>query len=191
MYDETKLINSAKQGDRGAFDQLVLKYSNDIFRYAYRILRHEQDAQNASQDTFLKAWQGLKSFKGISKFSTWLYSISYNVCMNYLKKRKKEASVSTEDVPLPFDETTANKNSHNTTPEESYLQKERLKVLNEAIDKLPPHHKQMMILRFIEGFSYEEIAKITALPLGTVKSKISRARDKLIELLKKNMELFN
>lgn len=156
------------------------------------MLKNEQDAFDASQEALLKAFKYIAHFKEESAFSTWIYRIAVNVCLDILKKKKdayniisleQQIALKDNDVSVQFEDKKQN-------VQEEVIKEERKRVLYEALDKLNPEHKKMIVLRDIEGFSYEEISKITNTNLGTIKSKINRARTALKEILLKNKELF-
>lgn len=191
LFDKD-LIVKAKNGHIESFEKLIEEYQTKVYNISLKMLKNEQDAFDASQDALLKAYKYIANFKGNSSFATWLYKITVNTCLDYINKSKKyksnislEQTISQKDneTPIQFEDKKQNVMG-------KVLENERQKVLYEALDKLNPIQKEMIILRDIEGFSYEEIAKITDLNIGTVKSKISRARLKLKEILLKNKELF-
>lgn len=190
--DEKELIKKAKEGHIESFEKLIEKYQVTVYNISLKMLRNEQDAFDASQDALLKVYKYLFNFRGNSSFSTWLYKITVNTCLDYINKNKKnnqnlslEQTISGKDNEIPIQIEDKKQNVMGKV-----LENERQKVLFDALDKLNPIQKEMIILRDIEGFSYEEIAKITDLNLGTVKSKISRTRLKLKDILLKNKELF-
>ena len=186
---EKELIKAAKEGNPNAFEQLAEKYYTKIYNYALRVLKNEQDAFDASQDALIKAYLNIKKFKEEANFFTWLFRITVNTCNDYHKKNKKRSTLSLSDSHEES-KTTLQIEDKTQNIEEQILKAERKSLLYKAIDTLPEIHRQMIFLRDIENFTYEEIAEITNLPLGTLKSKISRARIKLKELLLKNKELF-
>ncbi len=189
---EAELIKQVQQGYTDAFEELTLKYQPIVYNISLRMLKNEQDAFDVSQDSLLKAFISIKKFNGNSTFSTWLYRITVNTCLDFIKKTKKskhhislEHGISSSDDNMVIQIEDKQQNTEN-----AILKNERINALYEALDKLPPKHREMIVLRDIEGFSYEEISDITRLNLGTVKSKISRARLRLKELLLENKELF-
>ena len=186
---EKELIRSAKKGNTDAFEKLAEKYYIRIYNYSLRVLKNEQDALDASQDALIKAYININKFKEEANFFTWLFRITVNTCNDYHKRNKKRGLLypidnSDENTPgIIIEDKTQN-------IEEKIIENERKNQLYKAIDSLPEIHRKMILLRDIENFTYDEIAEIINLPLGTVKSKISRARLKLKELLLKNKELF-
>lgn len=190
--NEKELIQLAKDGYTDAFEKLINEHQLTVYNISLKMLKNEQDAFDASQDALLKAFKYIKKFKGNSSFSTWIYKITVNTCLDYINKSKKsksnislEQTISQKDneTPLQFEDKKQNVLG-------KVLENEREKVLYEALDKLSYEQKEMIVLRDIEGFSYEEISQIKNLNIGTVKSKISRARLKLKELLLEHKELF-
>ncbi len=189
---EYNLIKKVQEGNTDAFEELTLKHQKTVYNISLRMLKNEQDAFDVSQDALLKAYINIKKFNGHCAFSTWLYRITVNTCLDFIKKSKKDkyhisleqGSSADEDFPIVQVEDKK-QNTENTI-----LEKERTDILYKAIGNLPPKHREMIILRDLEGFSYEEISQITNLNPGTVKSKISRARLKLKELLSEHRELF-
>ena len=190
--NEKELIELAKDGNINAFETLIEKNQQIVYNISLKMLKNEQDAFDASQDALLKAFKYIPKFKGNSSFSTWIYKITVNTCLNYINKNKissknisLEQTVTQKDNETPIQFEDKKQNVY-----KEVLENERKRVLYDALEELSPNQKQMIILRDIEGFSYEEIAQITNNNLGTVKSKISRARLKLKEILLRNKELF-
>lgn len=190
--DEKELIKKSKDGNIESFEKLIEAHQLKVYNISLKMLKNEQDAFDASQDALLKAFKYIGKFKEEASFSTWLYRITVNVCLDMLKKRKdsyntlsleQQISLKDNEVQVQFEDKKQNVLN-------DVLKSEQKKALYEAIDKLSAEHKKMIVLRDIEGFSYEEIAKITNKNLGTVKSKINRARASLKEILIKNKELF-
>lgn len=166
------LIERIQDGDRAAFNQLVLKYRNRVMGIAARMVGDRAEAEDLAQDVFVKAYHALDGFHGDALFSTWLYRITANSCLNHRKRRRREATTAL-DGPAP----TAPDGAANP---QSLLERKELKLLLEkAIQALPQDQRLVLILRDIEGLSYEEIADSTGLELGTVRSRLHRARSAL------------
>ena len=165
------LVQRFQEGDRSVFNQLVLKYRNRVMGIATRMLGDRVEAEDLAQDVFVKVYHGLQGFQGESLFSTWLYRVTANSCLNHRKKRKREFQVAEamdDPEPIPSDRTS---NPH------TLLERKELKVvLEKAIGALPQEQRMVLILRDIEGLSYEEIADSLRLELGTVRSRLHRAR---------------
>ncbi len=185
---EAEFIEKLKQGDAKAFDTLVLRYSSDIYGLLYRITEDAEEASDLTQETFLRALKAIKKFRGDSELKTWLFRIAINQSRNrfrWWKRRKKEKTISL-DAPVgesntPMSETVS---TNYASPEETTLQNEREKFLVEALKELPDIFREAVILCDIEGLSYEEIAKVLDLNMGTVKSRIARGRVELRKKLK-------
>ena len=182
--DELRLIESAKRGDSGAFEDLVKLHEKNVFNLALKLLKNRDDALDAAQEAFLKAWISLKSFRGDSKFSAWLYRLTYNTCLDILRKGKKGEiiSLSSQDE----DEVVKDVKDTAPTPEEYTERRETRRAVRDAVNALPEEYRQIIILREFAGLSYTEIAEAAALNEGTVKSRISRGRQKLAEILRQN-----
>jgi len=183
--EELKIIKKAQKGDSAAFEELVSTHEAFVYNLALRSLRSQEDAQDAAQEVFIKAWTSLGTFRGDSKFSVWLYRITGNVCTDMLRKRKGEV-ISLTFVDDEGSETELELADTGPTPHESLEQKERSAALLSALDSLPMDYRRVLILREGGGMSYEEIAESLNLDIGTVKSRIFRARKKLCEILSKD-----
>ena len=170
------------------FDELVLKYKDMVFNLCYRFTGNYHDANDCAQETFLKAYKGFKNFRAEANFSTWLYRIGVNTCKNYVRSlayRMRKMMVFLDRPKANGNPGPAIEIQDNTySPEASIEKKEQEEQLQRAIDALPEDQKSVVILRDIDGLSYDEIAEITGLNLGTVKSKLFRAREVLRNLLK-------
>ncbi|MBW2064729.1 MAG: sigma-70 family RNA polymerase sigma factor [Deltaproteobacteria bacterium] len=186
--EDAALVKAFREGDRSAFDKLVLKHKDRIFNLCYRFLADYQEANDSAQETFISAYRSLKRFRFESAFSTWLYRIAVNTCRNKLKSsgyRKKMVTVSM-DNPSPSHDVSPSVDipDESRSPSVELEKKERLALIGDAINRLPGDQKEVVILRDINGLSYDEISGITGLNLGTVKSRIARARQGLREMLK-------
>jgi RNA polymerase sigma-70 factor (ECF subfamily) len=173
------LIKAFQGGDRAAFDKLVLRHKDKLFNLCYSFLGDYEEANDSSQEAFIKAYQGLKKFRFESSFSTWLYRIAVNTCTNKVKSLayRQRKMTSSLDNPGGMDKNRSlDIQDEDPTPLMELEEKERQDLIRRAIDHLPPEHKAVVALRDIEGLSYEEIAEITGSNLGTVKSRLSRAR---------------
>ena len=179
MEDKT-LIDSFLAGDKASFDKLVIKYKDIVFNLCLKMLGNYEEALDVSQDIFIKVYDSLKSFRGEAKFSTYLYRICLNFCKNRLRSlsRRKKKEAFSIDNPISTGEGNIPREfaSSNPTPREALNEKERQQLLMEALNSLSPEHREVLILKEIEGMKYEEIASVLNLDLGTVKSRLSRAR---------------
>jgi len=178
---ELQLIEAARRGDQDAFAELVRLYEKRVFALTMRMCKNPEDAAEAAQETFLAAWQGLAFFRGEASFSTWLYRLASNSCVDLLRKegRHKAAagpSLNDEEVnidaadPLP-------------TPQEEAERKELREQIETGLAALSPEHRQVLILREMHQLSYDEIAETLDMDIGTVKSRISRGRKQLRKIL--------
>jgi RNA polymerase sigma-70 factor (ECF subfamily) len=188
---DTVLIRAVQAGDMAAFDELVIKHKNRLFNLVYWFLGDYQDANDCAQETFIKAFKSIKNFRFESAFSTWLYRIAVNTCKNRLKSsayrwKKKTVSLETSGSKNgnPFSEIV----NGAPTPVMALEKKERMIRIQKAINSLPEEQNQVVVLRDIQGLSYQDISDITGLNLGTVKSRLARGR---LELKNKLRPLFN
>jgi RNA polymerase sigma-70 factor (ECF subfamily) len=190
--NENDLVKKAKNGDVEAFERLVEGYQKKVFNIAYRMLGNYDDASELAQEALIKIYKSLKSFKEESQLSTWIYRITTNVCLDELRKRKNKAVVYIDEkIRSEDDEITRQVEDKQPTPEQRAEQNEVKKAINNAIQSLSQDYKIVIILRDIQGLSYDEIAEILKCPTGTVKSRINRARQSLKELLLRKKELFD
>jgi RNA polymerase sigma-70 factor (ECF subfamily) len=186
--ESIQLVKAFLKEDKNAFDNLILLRKKMVFNLCYRFLGNYEDADDCAQDVFLKVYRSLKKFRFESNFSTWLYRITVNTCKNKLnsldyrirfKKMRLNNNKPREDAPQ-----TVDVGDETYSPDSSLKRKEISKLVQEAVNTLPTPQKMVVILRDIEGRSYEEIVDITGFKLGTVKSKLSRARQELREILR-------
>ncbi len=186
MREEATLINEAKGGNLSAFEELISLYEKKIYNYCYRMTNSREDAEDLAQEVFIKVYCSLKSFKGKSQFSTWIYRIAYNTCIDKHRKKKKKQIVSLNPAN---DEDTRNIElvSTDPLPEDKAIQRERYEKIQSCIASLKPEYRTVIILRDIQNYSYREIAEILHIPLGTVKSHISRARAALRDVLRERL----
>ncbi|MBE5791725.1 MAG: sigma-70 family RNA polymerase sigma factor [Clostridiales bacterium] len=184
--DDDRLVNLALDGDSRAFEILMEKHEAKMYAVALRMCKNREDAQDCLQDAMLRIYKALPSFKGQSSFSTWAYRITMNTCLDDLR-RKKVRQAQSLDQMLEIGWSPVDEN--NST--ERHIENSELKRnLSKAIQTLPEEMRAAVVLRDVQGFSYEEIASILSTNVGTVKSRISRGREKLREILSKNQELF-
>jgi len=185
---ETTLIRAFLAGDTSAFDKLVHRFQDRVFNLCYRMLGDYDEANDCAQETFVKVYRSVKDFRFEASFSTWLCAIAANTCRNRLKSleyrtRKKMVRIDPA-VPLNTGQTSLELEDPAPSALERLTRQEQEVALQQAIDTLTEDHKAVVILRDIEGLSYEEIVKITGYTLGTVKSKLARARQRLCKQLK-------
>ncbi len=175
---------AAQAGDRGAFDALVERHKDIVYAVAYRFARDPDLALDLSQDVFIRAYRGIKSFRGKSSFSTWLYRIAMNTCIDYTRKRSR--SVDAQTVPEEVAEyagSDAVETGRPRGPGDLVLSGELGEQIQKAVDALPPYHKSVFVLYEIEGLSYKDIAEIVGCSIGTVMSRLHYARKKLRTML--------
>lgn len=181
---EQTLLRKACSGDADAFEEIVRENEKTVYGLALRHLGNPQDAEDAAQEVFLKAYSGLKSFRGDAKLSVWLYRITCNVCTDMLRRRKDTVSLSAEkEDGSPALELLDDRFDPAAIAERSELREK----VGEALTKLPEDARKILLLREIAGQSYEEIAQTLDLDMGTVKSRIFRARKRLCALLQGNI----
>jgi RNA polymerase sigma factor RpoE len=179
------LVERAQGGDRHAFDQLVSKYQRKLGRLLSRFIRDPAEVEDVSQEAFIKAYRALPSFRGESAFYTWLYRIGINTAKNYLVAQGRRAPTSTEfDSEEAETFESAEQLRDINTPESLLLSKQIGETVNGAIDALPEELRTAIVLREIEGLSYEEIAGMMDCPIGTVRSRIFRAREAVAQKLR-------
>jgi len=188
---ESELILQCKDGNVEAFEQLVIKYQRQIYTVAYRFMGNHEDASDLAQEAFLKAYKSIGRFRGESSLKTWLYHIVSNVCRDELRKRKK-GQVFSLDAPILTEEGEIPRQTEDWTyaPDLIYESKEIQLFIQEALNQLSPEYKEVIILREIQGFSYEEIATHLDCSLGTIKSRLNRARKAMRDILIGRRELF-
>ena len=171
------LVLRVQQGDKSAFDLLVIKYQHKIIQLVNRYVKDPSEAQDVAQEAFIKAYRALGNFRGDSAFYTWLYRIAINTAKNYLVSRSRRSS----DYQVDVQDAEAIENAPQLqgmeTPERLLLNQEIIDTIKTAIDKLPEEMRTAIILREFEGMSYEEIAEAMDCPVGTVRSRIFRARE--------------
>jgi len=177
------LIKRAQAGDKKAFEQLVLSYQERVYALSFRLAGNHTDAQDLAQEAFVKAYQRLGSFRGEADFGTWLHKITVNTWLN-IKRQQKEEPLSL-DEPLKTDDgeisRTAVSDDVEGDPEESFARKELQELVWKALNSLNEEFRVVIVLREMEGYSYEEIASMMNCSLGTVKSRLNRARRLLRE----------
>jgi RNA polymerase sigma-70 factor (ECF subfamily) len=181
---DQELVNRFKGGDQSAFDEMVSRYWDRIYGMVNQLLRNSQDAEEVTQDAFIRAHRGLANFRGDSAFSTWLYQIATNLARNrywYWWRRKRDKSVSF-DAPVSADNATTLADlipAEMETPDDITVTQEFVNRIAQGMEKLSAKHREILTLRNIKNLSYEEIADILAISVGTVKSRIARARESL------------
>jgi RNA polymerase sigma-70 factor (ECF subfamily) len=178
--DETGLVRRAQSGELSAYDELVRRYQERIYATIYHMTSNHEDANDLAQETFIKGYQALKSFKGGSSFYTWVYRIAVNKTINFLKQRKNRVSMSLNDLDFNVEhDPDLVALISDKTPRRDAGMAELQEKLNEAMQKLSEHHRLVVTLHDVQGMSHEEIAKIMDCNVGTVRSRLFYARQQL------------
>ena len=180
--DETYLIQQAQQGDVGAYNTLVLHYQDAVYNVAYRIMGEPGAAADASQEAFISAYKALSRFRGGS-FKSWLMRIVTNACYDELRRRKRRPQSSLDQIAETYESSPLLVSQGELGPEESQQWAEVIGAIGRCLEELPDEQRVATVLRDVEGYDYSEIAEIMASTLGTVKSRLSRARAKLRDCL--------
>lgn len=189
--DDELLIRRAQGGDRSAFDALIVKHSTRAYQYAFRLTRNPEEASDVVAEGFVRVYNAIQNFKGQSAFTTWLYRIMTNCFLDIRKKEKSRQTISIEsalvtsegDVEMQIEDEGA-------SPHDATERSEREIRFERAVSNLPEYQRAMIVMYHGEMMSYEEIAASLDLPIGTVKSRLNRARLTLREMLQKDAELF-
>ena len=187
---DQQLVERAQQGDKHAFELLVSKYQRKLGRLLSRFIRDPGEVEDVTQEAFVKAYRALPSFRGDSAFYTWLYRIGINTAKNYLVSMGRRAPTSTNydaEEAEEFDDGDQLRDLN--TPENLLMSKQIAQTLNQSMDRLPQELRTAIMLREIEGMSYEDIAKIMSCPIGTVRSRIFRARETIAEQLRPMLDI--
>jgi RNA polymerase sigma-70 factor (ECF subfamily) len=180
--DEHYLIEQAQAGDVGAYNTLVLHYQDAVYNVAYRIMGEPGAAADASQEAFISAYKALHRFRGGS-FKSWLMRIVTNACYDELRRRKRRPQSSLDQIVESYESSPLLVSQSTPGPEENRQWTEMIEAISHCLDELPDEQRVATVLRDVEGYDYGEIAEIMASTLGTVKSRLSRARAKLRECL--------
>ena len=176
--EDSELIDEAKAGNKEALNFLMTKYYPRVYSSLYGYTKSKEDSEDLAQATFIKAWKALETFRGDSAFFTWLYRIAINLAKNHFQSsayKKQKLNISEDDRLLETEDPL--------NIEDELLQEDALKSINKFIQTLPENLRTSFVLREVEGKSYEDIAKITETPLGTVRSRIFRARETILNFI--------
>ncbi|MGI6468043.1 MAG: sigma-70 family RNA polymerase sigma factor [Syntrophomonadaceae bacterium] len=181
MDEDIELVRQALQGVEEGFERLVAKYQDRVYTLCYRYSGNEEDAYDLAQEAFIKAYRSLGTFKGSSRFGTWLYRVTTNVCLDEMRRRKRQiqtqsldqpvAGIHSDMKPIVFD--------NGISIDELYEQKEQAEYIQFLLNQLKPEHRMVLLLKDIMEFSYDEIAQMLDVSSGTIKSRLSRARELL------------
>jgi RNA polymerase sigma factor (sigma-70 family) len=181
------LIRLAKQGDHKAYDKIIINYQPSVFNLIYRMLHNKKEAEDLTQETFIKVFHSLPLFNEEYAFTTWLYKIASNNCIDFFRKRKLQTCSLDKPVEYKDSEIHFEAADPDPDPEKNIIDLERSKIIQEAIESLPKKYLLVIKLRHQEEKSYEEIAEMLHLPLGTIKARIFRAREILNKALKERL----
>ena len=182
--DDNILINKALDGDQTAYEKLMKKYYQLIYNLIFRMISRKEDVEDLTQEAFIKAFNSLKNFDKQFAFSTWLFKIATNNAIDYLRKKKLNTFSIDREIESDESDFRFEIPDHENKPDRIIIEDERKKILDEAIESLPPKYKEVILLRHKMDKEYEEIAKELKLPLGTVKAHIFRGRELLNKYLK-------
>lgn len=183
LEDEKKLIKQSISGDIQSFETLINRYQKMAFNVAYRILGNEEDAKDMTQEALIKVFRNLKSFRMDSSFSTWLYRIVMNTCKDHLRKNKVKVISMDQSYDVGDGEVQMEFEDEGLKPDELLVSKETQSEVQEALMEVSEKNRIVVVLRDIKGFSYSEISDIVNIPIGTIKSRISRGRNELKSIL--------
>lgn len=187
---ESELVQAAQSGDQNAFGKLVEANQGRIYQLCYRMTGNPEDAADLTQDAFLNAWRSLSGFGGQSAFSTWLYRLAANACIDFLRREKRRGALSMTLEDDREDDRQADVPDERFSPQQSLEREETRRAVREGLAALSPEHREILLLREIEGLSYHEIGQRLDLEEGTVKSRIARARMALRDYLQKTGNFF-
>lgn len=182
--EDHRLIHAARKGDQKAYEALLEKYRNLVYHVMIKMVGNPQEAEDLTQEAFIKAFNALDSFNEEFAFSTWLMKIATNNCIDFLRKRKLRVFSIDEPIHYKDEELHYEIPDQELTADRKMLAEERSKFIDKAIQSLPPRYRHVILLRHKEEKSYEDIAEILNLPLGTVKARIFRAREMLNKKIK-------
>ena len=184
---DAAFVRAVQDGDMAAFDRLVIKHKDKLFNMVYWFLGDYQEANDCAQDIFIKVFKGIKKFRFESSFSTWLYRIAINTCKNRLKSSAYRWKMRTVPLENPDSSKEGNRSyeiqNGSPSPAKELEKKEKIMRIQKAVNSLPQEQNRIIVLRDIQGLSYQEISDITGLKLGTVKSRLARARLELRKYL--------
>lgn len=183
--DEKALIGQILAGDQDAFARLVQAYQKPVYNLCLRMVSNPTDAEDLAQEAFVKAWRGLRFYKHEAAFSTWLYRLTSNVCIDFLRRQKKTVSLTVEEDAPELEVPDAA-----PLPEEQVLNKEKQQAVAAAMAQLEEEYRLALTLRVVEDLTYEQIAEVLDIKVGTVKSRIARARERMRKMLLENGNIF-
>lgn len=177
--DDARLVVASKNGDQDAFSLLVQRYQRRVFNLVFRMLQNYEEACEITQETFLAAWQGLPAFRGEARFTTWLYRIAYNCSLKQLDARKRDQAL---QVALQSEQVLEDEERGSV----DLARLDNQELVQEQLSQLPPKYRVVLILRHLQDMTYEEMAEVLTMPIGTIKTHLFRARN----LLKERLQAF-
>jgi RNA polymerase sigma-70 factor, ECF subfamily len=189
--EEEVIIKNAQKGDIEAFEEIVELYQKMVYGLSYKMLGNPDDASEASQEVFIRVYRSISKFKFDSKFSTWIYRITSNLCLDIIRKQKNEVLYFEKNIETDDGEITRDIHDKSISVEDTVLRTEKTQLVRKAILQLSPDYRNVIILRDIEGESYTRISELLDLPEGTVKSRINRGRQELKNIILETSELFS
>lgn len=184
ISSESKLVQAVLKGDKAAFAEIVNLYQEKLYSISFRMLYNKQEAEDVVQDTFLRVYKNLTKYDHHMKFSTWIYRIATNLCIDRLRKRKPNYSLDAESSEREGLDGYSMIPSDHRTPESELILTETQKIIHQAIESLPVKYKSVMILRYLQDLSLQEIGEILDMPITTIKTRVHRGR----EFLRKKLE---
>lgn len=188
--DDELLVDRSRKGDLDAFDELVRRYEGKVYTIAYRFMGNHADAGDLAQDAFIRAYRALPTFRGDSSFATWLYRIASNVCRDEIRRQQRHKKVSLDEV-MAQPGGNPSLVAREISPQESIERNELQELVQGQLNALSEDHRLILVMREIQGLSYEEIAAALECTLGTVKSRLNRARQTLRQRVLDHRELFD
>lgn len=184
--EEMRIVRKVLAGDVNAFEQLVIENQKSVYNLALKITKNESDALDVSQDVFLKAYTNLENFRGDSRFSVWLYRLAYNTCIDASRKSKTGMNISLTVQDEDSESTELDLADSKPLPEEEMERRETQREVQAAIQELPEEQRKIIVMREFSDMAYEDIAATLGISVGTVKSRLSRARKNLAKILIQN-----
>jgi RNA polymerase sigma-70 factor (ECF subfamily) len=182
------VIRAREQGDQSAYAELMRHYQDTLYYIMLRMTSNPTDAEDLTIEAFGRAFRNLNNYTSNYAFSTWLFKIAANNCIDFLRKNKRLQFTDQANAENDPDSDTSNVPCDNPDPEEQIIEKQRILLMREVVEKMKPHYRKLVELRYFKEWSYEEISRELNLPLGTVKAKLFRSRDLLQQVLKSKLE---
>lgn len=183
--NDLELIEKVKSGDNSGFNNIILKYQKQVYRFARRLLNEHDDADDVTQEVFIRLYNSINDFRGDSKLSTYIYRITYNLCLNHIKKKNR-----LQKMHVNIEQENFLTSGYNSNPEYDFVEREKQKLIRNAFETLPEKQKAVFNMRFYENLTYEEISEITGKSVGGIKSNYFHAFKK-IELKIKKSKYYN